>query len=186
MKTKERILRVASELIAEIGFHSATTALLATKTGIAEGTIYRHFQSKEDILATILTDLDERYCAFIALLKQEDQGDHGTLKRVLEAQFLFINENLDGIKIVLSSFALLPASKQSMTSVIDHMQNFIADALKSSMKKGVIRDVNPEHTASVLMALLLGLIELKLYWPQDHDINAEAVEFCRHALVKAL
>lgn len=186
MKTKDKIISVARTMIAEVGFHATTTAQLAARAGISEGTIYRHFQSKEDILVTILDDLNDQYTAFTASLMADDYGGPGTLQRVLEAQFVFVRENLDGIKIVLSSFALLSPSKRSMTSVIDRMREFTSQVLTRSMEMGVIRDVNPQHTAMVLVALLLGLIELRLFWPENEDVNAEAVEFCRHALVKIL
>ncbi|MBU1249461.1 MAG: TetR/AcrR family transcriptional regulator [Proteobacteria bacterium] len=184
MKTKDRILDVARKMIAEVGFHSTTTALLAQKAGISEGTIYRHFASKDDILVTILDELDERYSEFITQLKTEGDGHPGTIERVLEANFKFVAEHLEGIKIVLSSFALLPPSRRSMNSVIDRMRTFAAESIVRSMELGVIRQVDPERTAMVLVALLLGLLELRLYWPENTDINAEAVAFCRQALVK--
>lgn len=186
MKTKDRILDVAREMIAERGYHSTTTAMLASEAGISEGTIYRHFASKEDILLTILGDLDERYSRFIADLTAKGNGSHGTIERVLEAHFAFVAENLHAIKIVVSSFGLLPPSRQSMTSVIDRMREFTSRALERSMQMGVIRKVDPESTAMVLVAMLLGLIEMRLYWPETNDFSAEAVEFCRQALVKAL
>lgn len=186
MTTKQRILDIARSMIADVGFHATTTAQLAAKAGISEGTIYRHFQSKDDILVTILEELDESYSAFIADLESEAHGGPGTISRVLEAQFIFVGENLEGIKIVLSSFAHLPPSRQSMTSVIDRMRQFTALALESSMDMGVIREVDSARTSMVLVAMLLGLLELRLYWPGTEDINAEAVEFCRRALVNVL
>lgn len=186
VKTKDKIIDVARSMIAEVGFHATTTAQLAKKAGISEGTIYRHFQSKDEILVTILADLNERYTEFTATLMADDYGGPGTLQLVLEQQFVFVMENLDGIKIVLSSFALLPPSKLSMTSVIDRMQEFTAQALERSMEMGIIRDVDSKHTAMVLVALLIGMIEIRLFWPDSEDFNAEAVEFCRRALVKVL
>lgn len=186
MKTKDRILEVAREMIAEGGYHSTTTALLAAKAGISEGTIYRHFESKEDILVTILDELDERYSEFVSGLRTSRDGRPGTLERVLEAHFKFVAENLHGIKIVLSSFALLPPSRQSMTTVIDRMREYTAQALTRSMELGVVREMDADKTAMVLVALLLGLLELKLFWPETQDVNAEAVQFARQALVKVL
>ena len=51
--TRERLLRAALELYGTTGFAATTTPELARRAGIAEGTIYRHFKSKEALLNAV-------------------------------------------------------------------------------------------------------------------------------------
>jgi len=51
--TRERLVRAALDLFTSQGYHASTTPQLAAKAGIAEGTIYRHFDSKEQLLNEI-------------------------------------------------------------------------------------------------------------------------------------
>ena len=48
--TRQRLLRAGLELCAEDGFRAATTARIAERSGVAEGTIYRHFAGKDALL----------------------------------------------------------------------------------------------------------------------------------------
>lgn len=48
--TRQRVIRAALELFTTRGYHDTTTAQIAKKAGIAEGTIYRHFPSKNQLL----------------------------------------------------------------------------------------------------------------------------------------
>jgi len=48
--TRQRLIRTALELFAARGYHDTTTAQIAKKAGIAEGTIYRHFASKQQLV----------------------------------------------------------------------------------------------------------------------------------------
>lgn len=48
--TKDRLLRSALTIVARDGMAAATTAAIAAETGVAEGTLYRHFPSKDDLL----------------------------------------------------------------------------------------------------------------------------------------
>jgi AcrR family transcriptional regulator len=48
--TRQRLVRAALELFTGEGYHATTTPLIAKKAGVAEGTIYRHFRSKQHLL----------------------------------------------------------------------------------------------------------------------------------------
>jgi AcrR family transcriptional regulator len=48
--TRERLARAAFELFTTQGYHTTTTTDIARKAGVAEGTIYRHFASKQQLL----------------------------------------------------------------------------------------------------------------------------------------
>jgi AcrR family transcriptional regulator len=48
--TQQRLIRAALELFSSRGYHDTTTAQIAKKAGVAEGTIYRHFSSKQQLL----------------------------------------------------------------------------------------------------------------------------------------
>jgi AcrR family transcriptional regulator len=48
--TRERLLRAAVGIVARDGLAAATTAAIASAAEVAEGTLYRHFESKDDLL----------------------------------------------------------------------------------------------------------------------------------------
>jgi AcrR family transcriptional regulator len=48
--TRQRLVRSALELFTTRGYHDTTTAQIAKKAGVAEGTIYRHFASKQHLV----------------------------------------------------------------------------------------------------------------------------------------
>jgi AcrR family transcriptional regulator len=51
--TRERLLRAAQELIEEGGYGAASVAQVAERAGVAAGTLYRHFASKEDLFVDV-------------------------------------------------------------------------------------------------------------------------------------
>ena len=59
--TREKLLTAALELFASRGYHATTTALLADRTGIAEGTIYRHFDGKDALYSAVCRMVWERF-----------------------------------------------------------------------------------------------------------------------------
>ena len=185
MTTKELILNTAKEMIAEVGFHRTTTASLAKQANISEGTINRHFESKEDILLQILRDLEEAYSRFIVQCRETTDGAYGTIEKVLENHLSFVRANEADIKIVLSTYGILDAAKKSMASLVYRMESFFEDCLRKAKAKDAIQEGVPERqTALILVTLLFGLMRLKLYWPEVEDLSNPAVDFCRRSLVK--
>ena len=58
--TRQRILRVASALFAQKGYHGTSTREIATAVGIQQPSLFHHFESKEAIMSELIDfDLDE-------------------------------------------------------------------------------------------------------------------------------
>lgn len=57
--TRERLLTAAQRLIEDGGYGAATVAAIADRAGVAAGTLYRHFASKEELFV----DLFRTVCA---------------------------------------------------------------------------------------------------------------------------
>jgi AcrR family transcriptional regulator len=51
--TRARLLRAAQELIEEGGYGTASVAAIAERAGVAAGTLYRHFDSKEGLFVEL-------------------------------------------------------------------------------------------------------------------------------------
>lgn len=51
--TRERLLTAARELIEEGGYGAASVVAIAGRAGLAAGTLYRHFASKEDLFVEV-------------------------------------------------------------------------------------------------------------------------------------
>jgi AcrR family transcriptional regulator len=58
--TRERIVAAAHGLIAADGYRAASIAAVATRAGVATGSVYRHFPSKADLFAEVFRRASQR------------------------------------------------------------------------------------------------------------------------------
>jgi AcrR family transcriptional regulator len=60
LPTRDRLLRAAQQLIEEGGYGAASVAAIADRAGVAAGTLYRHFASKEELFVEVFRSVCER------------------------------------------------------------------------------------------------------------------------------
>ena len=57
----QRILDAAVEVIAENGYFHSPVSAIAARAGVADGTIYLYFKSKDDVLRTAIDKMFEQF-----------------------------------------------------------------------------------------------------------------------------
>jgi AcrR family transcriptional regulator len=78
-QTRERLARAAIRLFAKQGFAATTTRDIASAARVAEGSIYRHFASKEAIAASLFAT---HYLAIADALKAAAARQSGAAARI--------------------------------------------------------------------------------------------------------
>ncbi len=81
---RAQILAVAAQLFAKHGFHGVTIADLGAAVGVSGPALYRHFPSKEALLAEMLVGISEHLLA-----GGQDRAASGTPREVLTALIEF-------------------------------------------------------------------------------------------------
>ena len=80
------VMQATLELIAEQGFHGAPMAEITEKAGVAVGTIYRYFESKDVLITELHRELEDKIMAVL----QEGYPSG----RPLRERFLYLNQRL--------------------------------------------------------------------------------------------
>lgn len=150
---EQKILEAAIQVFSEKGFSASTTSEIAKSAGVAEGTIFRYFKTKKDILRGILIqaiNLIGGKLVVDGLEKIMEDVDEKDLKTALK-QLLY-----DRLSLAESLF---PMARVVLTEAVYHedvrealYQNIIARALELAekfhdvmIKKGMLReDINHE------------------------------------------
>ncbi|RHW49321.1 TetR/AcrR family transcriptional regulator [Lactobacillus bombicola] len=98
---RKQVLLAGLKLFSENGFHATTTAEIANQAGVSEGTIYKYFHSKNDLLNKLLNPiLHEIQQNFF--LRIDDYHDLNTmLSFVVKDRVQFALVNFDFFKLIL-------------------------------------------------------------------------------------
>ena len=86
---QRRVLDAAMEVFAERGYAGASTAEIAKRAGVAEGTVFKTYKTKKDLLLGIVAPMFARTVAPLLLddVKQLLNAPHATLEDFLHALY---------------------------------------------------------------------------------------------------
>jgi TetR/AcrR family transcriptional regulator, fatty acid metabolism regulator protein len=89
----QQIVEAAIRVFARNGYYNSRVSDIAREAGIASGTIYLYFRTKEEILVTLFR---EKMAAFVAHLRREIAGETdpvAKIRRLVELHFTVLEQS---------------------------------------------------------------------------------------------
>ncbi|MGG6297528.1 TetR/AcrR family transcriptional regulator [Leptolyngbya sp. AN02str] len=151
--TRTRILQSAQRLFARRGYDGTTTHDLATAAGVAEGTLFRHFENKKAILVEVVT---QGWVEILTDLLTElsEMGSSKAIAQVMRRRMLNLHKNGDMLRVCFMEAQFHPDLKERMQSEIIGKMTDVAEAFfQDAMDKGVYRPMNPRTVAQVFLGM---------------------------------
>ncbi len=190
MERKEAILKAAIQLFAERGFHATATSEVAKRAGVAEGTVFHHFKTKEGILMYIFDEMMEAYIEGIETRVRNATNGIEAIEELIRFHFRFSEERSEEVSVVIRDFPyrlveLGSPFREVVAARLFRVMNLIMECIEQGQMDGSIRDLFPEETAFILQGMLNGLSRVKLLGPLKlPELSAQLVDFCCHGLAR--
>ncbi len=153
----ERILDAAVLEIARHGYYGTTVSNIARRAGVADGTIYLYFKSKEDLLVSIferaMRRFDEEARRIVA---QDGAGAEEKLRRLVALHLTLLGEDRDLAVIFQVEFrhTLHILERLSRSRMRDYLA-LIAEVVEQGKQEGVFKaDLDALFTAKVVFGIL--------------------------------
>ncbi len=186
---KEAILASAMELIAEHGFHGTPTSMIAEKAGVGTGTIYRYFESKDELIYALHKELERKIKKLI--LDRYNPNDPLRVRFMLLGKVIlrYFIDNPNEFRF-LEQFVYSPYGIACRREKIfgNNNQDNGNDILKELFNEGIAQQVIREMPVAILHSLffgpimsvardrILGFIEL------DEAMITRTIESCWNAV----
>jgi AcrR family transcriptional regulator len=152
---RQRILTVARELFYHRGIHSVSVDAIAEAAGTNKMTLYRHFSSKDDLVAACLRELAAEVDAEREAIAAEHPGDpKGELTAWLQhIGQVFIRESGRGCALANAAVEL-PDQDHPARQVIREHKSAVRERLVRLCRDAGLRD--PEGVASQVFLVCEG------------------------------
>ncbi|SFC69253.1 TetR/AcrR family transcriptional regulator [Clostridium uliginosum] len=143
-KTKVLIFNSAIEIFSKSGYKGSTMDDIAANAGLAKGTLYYHFTSKEEIFNFIVEEGLKMLNDEAVKIKQLNESAIDKLTKICRIQLTFLYEHKDFFKVVISQ---LWGNEKRQDELRNRIRNYIKELeiyIKVAMEEGKIRQGDSE------------------------------------------
>ena len=176
--TRDRLIRSAIEIVAESGLAAATTSAIAQRTGVAEGTLYRHFESKDDLLIAAYRQLKSEVFLQAGADVDESALPPERLKRTWRAIYEAYRNDRDAF-LFAQRFMESALTEREGGEASQAITRMVTDLLRDGIKSGDFKDISPDLLTNLFLAPISYLLKHEIKgrrWTDDElDAASEAV-----------
>jgi TetR/AcrR family transcriptional regulator, cholesterol catabolism regulator len=144
---KTEILRAASNLFVNQGYHGSSLAEIATAVGMLKGSLYHHIESKEDLLTEIILDAIASAEANLDCTVKMGNG----VENILTSHMRYLSCN-PGLAVLLREAVHLPRLRRNTISrKLEAYEERMGDIVKNGQRNGLIAGGDPQLIVRLLM-----------------------------------
>lgn len=170
-----RILAAAEERLWKYGFRKTTIDEIAADAGVGKGTVYLHFDSKEDIAIAIIgqfkcTNLEQ----LEAIARDESLDPAEKLEKMLISPILFSHEicgRSPGAHEMI--IAVRPHIRVRLKPYIEQEVALIAEVIEEGNQQRVFGVEDTMHSARTIKNLLIGFLPAYTAFTEIKELEEE-------------
>jgi AcrR family transcriptional regulator len=150
--TRERLLHAAREIVEEGGYGAASVAAVAERAGVAAGTMYRHFASKEELFVQLFRTVCDREVQ--AMREAAHGGELTETERIAQVLTTFAERALRRPRLAWALLAepVDPLVDAERLAYRARYRELLAGALREAIAAGEL----PAQDVDVTSAALVG------------------------------
>jgi AcrR family transcriptional regulator len=177
---KRRIVEMAVLAFAERGYAATSTRDIATRAGVSEAAIFRHFANKKDMLIRIVRPLAGRLIVptgldeFAAAIASETTIE-GIFRKLLTTRVAFARRFLPLVRIMVQEVPFHPELREVMAPHIAKILAQVEMLLASRIADGQLRAIKAEQMLRIAASMFMGYLlasslPLNRTWDDEAEI----------------
>ncbi|HCI82831.1 MAG TPA: TetR/AcrR family transcriptional regulator [Ktedonobacter sp.] len=178
---KERealILQTAEEVLLEKGYHAMSMDEIATRVGVAKGTLYLHFARKDDLVYRLFEDDMERILHLIKRVTTMKGDARTKLASIFETLYeSFFDQHGQLLYTLYNSIEVNDALREKQHGVMRQLADFVASLLDEGKKDGVFTTFIPTE---VMMRVFFSMLSPKAYQQLMAEKKMASKELVQH------
>lgn len=179
---QKKIMEVAITLFAEKGYSNTATSEIAKMAGVAEGTIFKHYGTKENLLLSIMVPFVKDFFPTMADdLIGELMNDECTFEEFLRAfltnRIAFISKNREIFQVVIKEMIYKEELRNEILPyILEEASVRLVKVIEIFKKRGDIKDIPNDSILKMLSTVVSGFFISNFIMLNKKSISEDAIE----------
>lgn len=170
-KTKETILNSAIKVFSTKGYDGATMDDVAIVGGVAKGTLYYHFKSKEELFKYVIDEgiksMEEKSSSVLSL----EQEPIDKIRALIKIQLELVHEYKDFFRVALSELWGNEERQSDLRITIKEHIEYLSNHIKKAIEAGAIEKNDSEFLTYTFFGGLCTLAIYDIINEDKYDVN---------------
>lgn len=176
-KTKRKIFETSMKLFAEKGYEATSIEEITATVGVAKGTLYYHFSSKEEIFNFLVEEGIKLLQNSIDIKTSKLDNYIDKIKAIVLIQIKIVNKYEDIITILLSQFWGSEERNKKCKEQVYRYINRIEEIVSEGIQKGQIKQGNVKVISSEIYGLICSTLVYKIKQKEEFNVMKIYHEF---------
>lgn len=179
---QKKIVEVAITLFSEKGYSNTATSEIAKMAGVAEGTIFKHYGTKENLLLSIMVPFIKDFFPTMADdLIGELMNDECTFEEFLRAfltnRIAFISKNREIFQVVIKEMIYKEELRNEILPyMLEEASVRLVKVIELFKKRGDIKDIPSNTVLKMLSTVVSGFFISNFIMLNKKSISEDAIE----------
>ena len=170
-KTKRKIFETSMRLFADKGYDATSIEEITAVVGVAKGTLYYHFSSKEEIFNFLVEEGMKLLRNSIELKISKQTNTIDKLKAIILIQTKIIARYNSLISIVLSQVWGTEPRNQICQKYVNEYLEVIENTINNGIEKNEIKVIDPKMLSTGIFGLTFSCSMYKITSPKEFEID---------------
>ena len=170
-KTKRKIFETSMKLFAQKGYDATSIEEITANVGVAKGTLYYHFSSKEEIFEFLIEEGVKLLKNSIEIKTSKFDNTIDKIRAIILIEMKVLAKYEHIITIILTQvWGTEPRNLSCQSYVLDYVKT-VENIIQAGMDKGEIPHSNAKIMASTIFSLTYSLLVYKLQSEEPLNIQ---------------
>ncbi len=180
---QKQIVDAAIQIFAEKGYSNTSTAEIAKLAGVAEGTIFKHFGTKDKLLLSIIVPYIKEFFPVIAeevmgqVMKNQLTTFEEFLRGLLQNRVAFITENREIFQVIIKEVIYKEEMKQELLPLLyENISSRLLRVIDAFKERGELINLPSEKILNMLLTFFGGFFVSRFVLLNKQTVSDEEIE----------
>lgn len=179
------IIRAAEKLFNKNGFNNTTISDIVKSIGVAQGTFYYYFKSKDDVFNSIVDEFLDKFMTELSVIAEDEKLDTGEKIELVLEKIIKLLENNEGVIFYLHTKENIEIHERIEKKFIEYSTPLVVNIVKQGMEENLFDLEYPEEVVEFLMTGSHYLGDVNIY-EEDREKYLKRVKGVQFVIKRVL